>query len=243
MYWGISLVIYYQRRLNMRLTRIHQLEISSTCNLRCKYCPYPKMQREKTYMGDDVLEKSLEWISYFCRFGRQDELALTGMGEAILHPNFENIAKRCRETVGDKAITMSTNGVAFNEHEAMVCKEYNVRVFVSAHRPEKAGIAVELAKRFGVFEALNGAPMLSAFDWAGQVDWHVTAPKQVCEYVSRGWGVILTNGDISSCCLDAEGQQIIGNVFKDKPEMVDNQGGALCATCHMTIPDTEEENC
>ena len=220
----------------MNLTKIHQIEISTECNLRCKYCPHPKLQREKTNMTLATYKKALEFVRYFNKFGNQDEVALTGMGEAILHPDFGLYVSMLR-AVTDQKITLSTNGLAFTEDHAEICAMYGVKVFVSAHRPEKAGYAVELARKHGCYDAANGAAMISAFDWAGQVDYFVSAPATVCKYVTEGWGVVLVDGRISSCCIDANGVQIIGDVFESAPDEIDNTGGSLCASCHMVIPD------
>ena len=84
--------------------------------------------------------------------------------------------------------------------------------------------------------------MISAFDWAGQVEWFVSAPKTICKYVTEGWGVILVDGNISTCCIDAHGKQIIGDVFKSKPDEIVNSGGVLCKDCHMTIPNEVSKN-
>jgi len=72
-----------------KLTRIHQIELTSECNLACKYCPHPKMKREKNHMSLETYAKALEHVKYFKQFANQPELSLTGLGEPLMHPQLE----------------------------------------------------------------------------------------------------------------------------------------------------------
>lgn len=218
------------------ITSVHQLEISSECNLRCKYCPHPHLERTKENMTIDTFHKAMEWIKQFEEQGTQNELALTGMGEAVLNPEFRYMAKECRAVLSGR-ITLSSNGVAFNENEAKVCADYGIELYISAHRPEKAGPAIQLGRKYGILKDVNGAPMVSAFDWGGQVDWYVSAPKIQCDYLKKGWCVILVNGDVTTCCIDAHGKGIIYNVEDNPtPSGTTMAPWALCDTCHMQVP-------
>lgn len=221
----------YPRPIQM----VHQLEISSYCNLRCHYCPYKVMERDNLYMDEDTLQASLSFISQLEEAGTQDELALTGMGEAIMHPEFIPILSRVRKIVSGK-ITMSTNGIAFTEEIAQACAEYGVEVYVSGHRPEKAAFAVNLAREYGLLEDTNSSAMISSFNWAGQIEWPVTAPHTLCDYLKLGWCVILADGQITSCCLDAHGKNNLGNVKTHQPSEVVMEPWSLCRSCHMTPP-------
>lgn len=47
----------------MKLTAIHQIEITSRCNLRCRYCVHPHMGRVKEDMEPATFAKALN-IAY-----------------------------------------------------------------------------------------------------------------------------------------------------------------------------------
>jgi len=71
----------------MKIQAIHQIEITSRCNLRCKYCVHPKMVREKGDMDRETYIKSLEWSAHFHKLNNQEELNLAGIGESTMHTN------------------------------------------------------------------------------------------------------------------------------------------------------------
>jgi hypothetical protein len=220
-----------------RVEQIHQIEVTTRCNLRCPYCPSPNLPREKQDMTWEVFEQSLEVVRFFVRRGTQGELSLTGIGESLLHPRFVEMVACARETIGDdRPLVIATNGLLLDEAMCRAVKRYRPLVFISLHRPEKAGPAVELAKAYGILAGVNASAVTSAFNWAGQVDWYVTAPKIHCEYLRSGWAVILCDGRITTCCLDASGTGVVGSVLGDPSSLV-LQPYSLCASCHMQVPD------
>lgn len=216
---------------------IHQIEISSRCNLRCKYCPHPHLERPKQDMADDVWRASLDLVAHYCRAGTQGEVALTGMGEALLHPEVVRYVAELRETIGPhRPLTFATNGIELNDDLCALLKPHNPQIYVSLHRPEKAGPAIETAKRWGLYAGANKAFADSAYDWAGQVKWYNSGPTFPCAYLSRAWAVVLVDGAISTCCWDAHGKNIIGNV-RDDPTTLAMRTFPLCDQCHHTVPD------
>lgn len=221
------------------LTELHQIEVTTICNLRCRYCPHPKMQRPKMHMEMDVFRQALEFAKPFYRAGTQRELSLTGIGETTMHPRIIEMLGLARAEFPGLDILFSTNGLpTFTEEIAKACAFHKVGVFISLHRPEMAGRAIELAKKYGVFRAFNPAAATSAMNWAGQVDWFVSAPKSICAYLMVGWAVALVDGQVTSCCLDSENKGIIGTVWDD-PLSLKIKPYSLCATCHEVVPDQE----
>jgi len=217
----------------MNIKYIHQIEVTTRCNLACPYCPHPKMQREKTDMNSSTFYRVMEWVKHFTKLGQQRELAFTGIGEALLHPYlFEMLEQARQEYAG--LIHFSTNGILFDDEAARFCAEYQIGVFVSMHRPERAVPAKNLAKKYNVLLGENHAFVDSALDWAGTVNWHVSAPKSVCRYQQDGWGVVLVDGSITTCCMDSEQVNKIGHVVDDIGT-VDMHPMPLCKTCHLEI--------
>lgn len=186
----------------------------------------------------DTFARALEHIRYYVRAGTQTELSLTGIGEAILHPLFEEMVARCREVIGDeRQLVLSTNGVAIEPKHARILAHYRVQTYVSLHRPEVAAPAARMLHENGVEVLVNHAFVDSAINWAGQVDWHSTAPRYTCDYLARGWAVIRANGSVDACCQDAHDLHPIGHV-NDEVGSLHTHAIALCANCHLMVPKT-----
>lgn len=224
---------------------IHQIEVTTRCNLHCQYCPSPRLDvpkdkggygRKKEDMSWETFEQSLKLVKHYCSLGTQGELALTGIGEAVMHPRFVDMVAASREVIGfTRVLTFSTNGLLLDDALCERLKPYRPEIYVSLHRPEKAGPAVEAAKRAGLLAGTNVSAVTSSFDWAGQLKWHVSAPKIPCEYLRVGWAVILASGSIVHCCLNATGESPIGTIWDD-PDTLKMAPYSLCKTCHMHVP-------
>lgn len=222
------------------LTRIHQIEPSSRCNLRCRYCPHPKMQRPKDDMEMSVFERTMEWVEYFVAQpdSNQTELSLTGLGEPLLHPNFVDMVKLVRQVFNGKLL-FSTNGLLLTKELCEAIAPYNVDVYVSAHRPEKATPGAINARNAGMSVIFNMGFVNQALDWAGQVDWEVTAPATPCKYLGEGWGTVLQDGAMTTCCMDAEGDGIVGHV-NDELGSLAVKPYKLCEPCSLIVPSIME---
>ncbi len=215
---------------------IHQIELTTRCNLRCRYCPSPQKLRPHEDMAWDTFEAALDMVKFFVRQGTQTELSLTGIGESLMHPRFFEAVAAARAVIGpQRKLVVTTNGILLDDKACEVLKEFRPAVFISLHRPEKAGLAVEATKRAGIFAGANPAPSVSAFDWAGQVKWFVSAPRTLCDYLRQGWGVVLVDGRVTTCCLDATGGGTFGTVW-DNPETLRMSPWKLCDGCHMEVP-------
>lgn len=222
------------KKVETALTEIHQIELSTFCNLKCEYCPSPNFPRERKFMDMETFDRALEWVEHFVAQGTQMELALTGIGESLMHPQFIEMVAKARAVLGDILLIISTNGILLNEKMCEALAPYEPRVFISMHHKEKAKNAIRNAKLHGIFQELNQSHETSSFNWAGQVNWPVSAPKIECDYLSKGWGVVLVEGDISTCCLDATGAGIVGHV-NDEVGSSYVKPYSLCYNCHMEI--------
>jgi hypothetical protein len=201
--------------------------------LACKYCPHPKLQRSKEDMTMFNFMRALEWVTYFDQQGTQPELAITGMGEALLHPHFNSLLRTARHSYKG-FLHFSTNGILFNEEIADLCEELNVKVFISAHRPELAGPAVMLAEKRGILAGVNTSFVDSALDFAGTVKWENSAPEQDCMYQRDAWGMVLSDGTINTCCWEPEGKNAIGHI-RDNIGSVEMKVMPECANCALII--------
>jgi hypothetical protein len=214
---------------------IHEIELSSVCNLTCRYCPHPKLERAKAHMAWETFERTLEHVAYYCEHGTQGEVSLTGIGEAILYPRFVEALLRVRETIGPRNIVMATNGVALTKDIAEVLAKLRVITFVSTHRPEKAGVAWQMLKDAGAVTGINTAFVDSSIDWAGQVKWHTAAPSHDCTYLGAAWAVVRQDGSVNACCMDAHSKYKLATVW-DEPGTLVTRPIGLCGSCHLKVP-------
>ncbi len=246
--------------LNIKLPRpvtsLHQIEITSRCNLRCSFCVSPHLGRLKLDMDESTFLRALEWVAYYRDRGTQGELNLAGIGESTMHPKFAEWLPLARIAVGPNArLVIATNGVTFTEAIAKAAAEVNLRVCVSLHRPEVAGPAIALATRYGVFEGVSADPSLNTNDWAGQVKiGYKTTPRALaCPWIRSGWMFCLADGGLSHCCLDADGSGVFAHVDSPMPGEPAWEGVAsnletapfagnlktapwkLCKTCYQDI--------
>ena len=217
------------------LRDIHQIEMTSHCNLRCKYCPSPHLGREKLHMSDAHYRRALTWVRYFRGVGTQGELNLAGIGESTMHPEFVRNVFLAREAVGEgHPILFATNGLLMTNELAMEIAPARPRVWVSLHRPERAGPAVEALKRAGLLVGVSSDPSLSAINWAGQVDWFVSSPGRECAWVKGGWAFVMADGRVSRCCLDATGEGVFAHVDDDLQKFRTSPY-SLCRSCDQDV--------
>lgn len=239
----------------MKLTHIHQIEITSQCNLRCPYCVHNKMARSHEHITDDVfyralsMARSLHLKNPHAQF--KPELNLCGIGESTLHPKFAEYVRDARKVMPHEVdIILATNGLpatatkpGWTEQLAERIASFGtansqtgrIRIWVSLHRPEKAGPTIEILKRHDLLSGVSADPSVSSINWAGKVEYHVSAPRSPCPWLHFGWGFVMADGRISACCLDGDGEGIIGTV-NDNADWIDVTPYTLCETCHHDKP-------
>ena len=190
-------------------------------------------------MDVTVFERALEWVHHFQEMlgGTQDSLSLTGIGEPTLHPMFLEFCQLARKALPQGFIHLATNGILLTEELAEVMAHLAVKVDISLHVPEKARYAVDIAKRHGILHHVNPGATVSGIDWAGQIKyWRVTAPITTCQYLEQGWGCVLVDGRITTCCMDADGSGTVGHVMEPIGTKYLKPYG-LCKTCHLKVPE------
>lgn len=220
------------------LRNVHQLELTSRCNLRCRYCLHPTMHehRPKMDMSWETLHASLSWVTHFQRRGTQGPLNLAGVGESTMHEQFIDFLRYTREAVGALPLVLATNGLlvddALASEMARVAAGGPLQVFVSLHRPERAKGAIDALKRAGLLAGVSIDPSVAATDWAGQVkNWPVTAaPGRRCPWIVGGWCIVLADGRVTRCAFDGRATGVLGTVYDDLSKITTNAYG-LCVGC------------
>ncbi len=217
----------------MGITLLHDIELTSRCNLRCRYCPQPKMARAKVDMSDEVFERCLYWLREF----RQKYVHLHNFGEPTLDPKLVQRVAAVREIVPEPIL--STNGVGVTRELVRALKWAGLfRMDVSIHRPEEAQWAVSYAKEAGLDCMLAVGPAANTHDWAGQVKGAAPVTVEVgvfdCQFLRYQRAVVLSDGMVAACCIDAEGRSAKVSVFEDL-RRVSFRPFELCKPCHHSI--------
>lgn len=216
---------------------IHQIEITSRCNLKCAYCPSYRLSRPKVDMREEDFRLALKWASALEEIHHHGELNLAGIGESTLHPRFIDFLRMAREAMGpDVKLVLATNGLLVDDAMADAMAPYRPSVYVSLHRPEKAKTAIDALSRAGLLVAVSCDPAINATDWAGQVKWKVTsqAKGQRCTWFREGKVIVLADGRISRCSFDASGVGVIGTL-RDDLTTLETSPYELCNHCHLAI--------
>lgn len=223
--------------MKLLVCRLHQIEVTSHCNLRCVYCTSPNLQRPKLHMTEEHFRRALEYAKYFAQEHGQHELNLCGIGESTLHPQFPDFVRLAREAVGPSvSLVLATNGLLFDEALAEKLQPYNLKVWVSMHRPEKARGAILAARKYGMLQAASMDPVVASINWAGQVDWPVTLKQQrECNWLSNSMMMAMADGRLTTCCLDSSGIGVIGHL-DDEIGSHYTQPYELCKTCDQRVP-------
>lgn len=228
------------------VTCVHQIEITSRCNLKCKYCVHPSMPRPKMDMTWETYVAAIGWAKTFLERGSQGELNLAGIGESTMHPQFIEMLRYARQTLGKRQpLNVTTNGILVNDALAEAMLEATqpnpVRVYVSLHRPERAKAAIDAFRKRGMLAGCSTDPALAAVDWAGQIKWEVTAEKgRSCPWVRAGWVMIMADGRLTRCSFDGSGVGVLGTVLDEVPE-IQTSAYILCRSCDQNPGVSLEE--
>lgn len=217
---------------------IHQIELTSRCNLKCRYCVHPTMRREKVDMTTDTLVKSLEWVIKFRDAGTQGELNIAGIGESTIHPDIIVYVDYIRSVVGpDMRVLLATNGVYVKDEIVRCFERNNIHVYVSLHRPERAAIALNKYNRAGLIRGVSVDPSIASVNWAGQINWEVTTPQAgtMCPWIKNQYVIITSQGYVLSCSFDGQALDgLLGHVDDDL-ESMEVMPYSLCKKCHHSV--------
>lgn len=225
------------------ITSLHQLELSSLCNLRCSYCVSPEIvagkhpNRPAQHMTRETFLRALEWVAHFVKNGSQRELNLAGIGESTLHPELVDFVRLARETVGPKtSIVFATNGLRVTDELAKALAPYAPEVWVSLHVLDKATVANRRLRAAGVAGSMSLDPAIGSNDWAGQVgaEWKGNY-RFPCPWAHQSRAFVYSDGAIGRCCLDATGDGKLGHV-RDPIGSLSWSPYGLCTTCYQDLP-------
>jgi len=224
----------------MKITTINSIELSALCDNRCIYCPAPiqHAHRPVGLMTMETFIAAIEWVKKFTRAGTQRELNLFGVGEPTLNPLMvEMVAYARNHCRFEQVLHTNTNGNTMGPELARDLKNAGIsQIDITGHNAHSLAKTIRIFKAVGIEGQLSMDFATNPNNWAGQVDWfEPDYDAGPCPWVGIGQAFVMWNGDVSTCCIDAFGKQIIGNIFDDDLTELDVLPGKLCETCHHTI--------
>lgn len=100
-----------------------EIEPSSYCNLKCKYCLHSLPKREIMNSGHQFLSMSDELFELLLKQtmefpNKVKQIGFAGMGEPLLHKKLPYMIEQFKEKAGIERITITTNGIALTHQLA-----------------------------------------------------------------------------------------------------------------------------
>ncbi len=225
----------------MNITTINTIETSSICDNRCDYCPAKDQSKHRPvgFMSMNTFEAALEWVRIFAERGTQRELNLFGVGEPTLHPEIVEMVRMARKVLpGKLPVHLNTNGNRFTEELAWKLKDAGIsEIDVTAHNARATAGTVRILKAVGIPGRISFDPILQPNNWAGQVDWFHPLYSYPCPWLHRGQVMVMSDGRITRCCIDAFARGILGHVLIDNLDLLEVTPFSLCEDCHQTTPE------
>lgn len=224
----------------MNIRTINSIEISSLCDNACEYCPCKDQgaYRKTGLMTVEIFQKAIGWAQRFAREGSQLEINLFGVGEPTLHPLLVQFVSYARAQMPFRwPIHLNTNGNRMTMELARSLKEAGITSMdITGHDHRATARTIRIFRKLGIKHKVSHDFAINPNNWAGQVDWF--APEYNagdCPWICRGQAMVMSDGNVTTCCIDAFGKNILGSVFDDLSQM-DVCEHPLCALCHHTIP-------
>jgi sulfatase maturation enzyme AslB (radical SAM superfamily) len=187
-----------------------------------------------------TFEKTIEWVVKLCKDKTQLELNLFGVGEPTLHPNVVQFVAYARQMLPfQHDIHLNTNGNTMTEELAKSLKEAGTTAIdITGHDHYATAKTIRIFRNLQIPHRVSYDFAITPNNWAGQVDWFTPEYNAgPCPWICRGQVMVMSNGDVTTCCIDAFGKNILGNVFDDDLSQMDVKYSDLCTKCHHTVPD------
>lgn len=222
------------------ITTINSIEVSSICDNACEYCPASVQHEHRPvgFMDMDTFKKALEWVKHFVEKETQKELNLFGVGEPTLNPEIVEMVRLARQVMPMRLpVHFNTNGNTMTKELAVSLREAGIsHIDITGHNPRSAAKCIRIFMEVGIQGQLSIDPITHPNNWAGQVDWFESRDVYPCPWLHIGQAMIMSNGDVTTCCIDAFSKNKYATIYDDLSSKT-MDASELCKTCHQTIPE------
>lgn len=233
----------------MKISTINSIETSSLCDRKCPYCPAKDQgQHRKTGLMDmDTFDAALVWVRHFSVKGTQRELNLFGVGEPTLNPLLPEMISKARAVMPLRLpVHINTNGhwidittTLLTEGELDYARRLKTagidHIDITGHDAFRTAKAIRIFQAVGICGNLSFDYITQPNNWAGQVDWFKPVYNAgPCPWLGRGQVMVMSDGNVTRCCIDAFGTGILGTVH-DQLDTIEASPFALCEGCHHQV--------
>lgn len=232
---------------------IYQIELTSKCNGGCSYCPQPTMNREKIHMTKEIFNESLKLLDRNLNHDNPINVELHSFGEAyLLGDDLFWFLDRMKEE--NLSWLLSVNALLFGNDEydkrflsydgilhisiengnmSLEDKYQKVNRFLELHREIKSRMKICIIS----FDAVDFNRIKGNYGklWYYKHSWSENDNKTdiMCPFIQDNLFCIHSNGNIVSCCFDANDETNYGNIFN--PSLEKNKKWRKCETCHAIV--------
>jgi sulfatase maturation enzyme AslB (radical SAM superfamily) len=238
--------------------KIYGIELTSRCNATCSYCPHNKMSRKKEDITNEIFNLTLKLIDRDNLWKKNSRyvVELHSFGEAFLLGDklFYYLNRMKEERIG---WYLSVNGILLGNTEfdskilsyngilAISIENLNPKItiddkyvkinnFLKLHKQLNSNVEIQLIGYGNVdFSKIyydNYIEMNYELHTWSEND----LPISTCGFLIENFFIIQSNGDIVSCCMDAEGEtNNFGTVFN--PNFEHNKRWKNCETCNLGL--------
>ena len=189
-------------------------------------------------MEFDTFKKAVNWALRFARQGTQRELNLFGVGEPTLHPQLVDMVAYARDHLPfAQTLHLNTNGNQMTEALARRLKDAGVnKIDITGHNHFSTARTIKICKSVGIQFSVSYDFALHPNNWAGQVDWfEPDYDLGPCPWIERGQVMVMSDGRVTTCCIDAFGRNVFATIDDDLPSY-EVEPSDLCKKCHHSIP-------
>jgi hypothetical protein len=202
--------------------------------------------REIGYMTEDIFRAAIDWVLRFARAGTQLELNLFGVGESLLNPNVVDFVAYARQKLPFKQlIHISTNGNNLTKEMLLSLHKAGISsIDITDHKAAATAQALRLFRECGpqvsrLLRNISRDFVYTPNNWAGQVDWFAPDehyPRTLCPWLQRGQVMVMSDGNVTNCCIDAFAGGVFTNVLTDNLNKKEIRAIPLCIKCHHKAP-------
>ncbi len=223
--------------------KLVELQFSTTCNLKCNFCPYSKIEKPKKFMSNEVLDciiKQLKDINF------KGIIMGYATEESLLHPDFVQMIGRVSENLPDTEIQVSTNGKLLTEEIYDKLLTYpNIFLCINTHGHKDVIKKAESFKKNKNARIYRNPEPLGLMNWAGIFPSKFKLPlNQFCMRPFTEFPITV-DGDVRGCGLDFNNVQIMGNIMKQsiaeiwngylyrrlRCDLYNNKRKGICSRC------------
>jgi radical SAM protein with 4Fe4S-binding SPASM domain len=194
-----------------------EIEISSSCNLKCATCPNKNNKRKSAKLPTDLIYSIILELG---KLGYDGVFSPHFYNEPLLDPRLYDILPFVKENVPNSKTWLFTNFTLMTNE--LYCKLYDIvdEIWVTTHEPVVRRAVEELLphlpedklsklKTGSIMdtELWNRGGSLTEFDDKLQ-------PVKTCMFPER-YMTIDAYGNVHLCCNDYSGKAIFGNIFEN----------------------------